>query len=108
MLCAEFGGSISVEAITGFIDNGGNVLVAGSPSLGKSSSCVQITEDRQLLKWDVLACCQPCCWQEYLLSYITFQQYLIYSMQTLSMCHTLRQEHNVLRFNWTGAASSIP
>ncbi|XP_055523813.1 dolichyl-diphosphooligosaccharide--protein glycosyltransferase 48 kDa subunit [Wyeomyia smithii] len=30
----EFGGSLSVEAITEFIDNGGNVLVAGSSSAG--------------------------------------------------------------------------
>lgn len=30
----EFGGSLSVEAITEFIDNGGNVLAAGSSSAG--------------------------------------------------------------------------
>ncbi|XP_058828706.1 dolichyl-diphosphooligosaccharide--protein glycosyltransferase 48 kDa subunit [Topomyia yanbarensis] len=30
----EFGGSLSVEAITDFVDNGGNVLVAGSSSAG--------------------------------------------------------------------------
>lgn len=30
----EFGGSLSVEAITDFVDNGGNVLVAGSSSSG--------------------------------------------------------------------------
>uniref|UniRef100_A0A8W7Q017 Dolichyl-diphosphooligosaccharide--protein glycosyltransferase 48 kDa subunit n=1 Tax=Anopheles coluzzii TaxID=1518534 RepID=A0A8W7Q017_ANOCL len=30
----EFGGSLSVEAITEFIDNGGNVLVAGSTASG--------------------------------------------------------------------------
>ncbi|KFB48605.1 AGAP006383-PA-like protein [Anopheles sinensis] len=30
----EFGGSLSVEAITEFIDNGGNVLVAGSTTSG--------------------------------------------------------------------------
>ena len=30
----EFGGSLSVAAITDFIDNGGNLLVAGSTSLG--------------------------------------------------------------------------
>lgn len=30
----EFGGSLSVEGITEFIDNGGNVLVAGSSSIG--------------------------------------------------------------------------
>eukprot|EP00117_Sycon_ciliatum_P048129 scpid17315/ scgid34304/ Dolichyl-diphosphooligosaccharide--protein glycosyltransferase 48 kDa subunit len=29
----EFGGSVDISAITNFIDNGGNVLVAGSPSL---------------------------------------------------------------------------
>lgn len=30
----EFGGSLSVEAITDFVDNGGNVLVAGSSNSG--------------------------------------------------------------------------
>ncbi|KAG1714253.1 Dolichyl-diphosphooligosaccharide--protein glycosyltransferase subunit [Nymphon striatum] len=30
----EFGGSVNVEAITNFIDNGGNVLVAGSSNVG--------------------------------------------------------------------------
>ncbi|XP_055607583.1 dolichyl-diphosphooligosaccharide--protein glycosyltransferase 48 kDa subunit [Uranotaenia lowii] len=30
----EFGGSLSVETITDFVDNGGNVLVAGSSSAG--------------------------------------------------------------------------
>lgn len=30
----EFGGSIDVAAITDFIDNGGNVLVAGSSAVG--------------------------------------------------------------------------
>jgi oligosaccharyltransferase complex subunit beta len=32
----EFGGSISVEAITQFIDDGGNVIVAGSPTSGEA------------------------------------------------------------------------
>ena len=31
---AEFGGSVDVEAITNFIDNGGNVLVAASSAIG--------------------------------------------------------------------------
>jgi len=31
----EFGGSLSVKVITEFIDNGGNVLVAGSSSVGR-------------------------------------------------------------------------
>ena len=31
----EFGGSLDVAAITTFIDNGGNVLVAGSSAVGK-------------------------------------------------------------------------
>lgn len=31
----EFGGSIDVAAITSFVDNGGNVLVAGSSSIGQ-------------------------------------------------------------------------
>ena len=31
---SEFGGSIDVEAITNFIDNGGNVLVAASSAVG--------------------------------------------------------------------------
>ena len=30
----EFGGSVDVEAITNFIDNGGNVLVAASSAIG--------------------------------------------------------------------------
>ena len=30
----EFGGDLSPEAIAEFVDNGGNVLVAGSPSAG--------------------------------------------------------------------------
>lgn len=34
-LFAEFGGSIDVQAITNFVDNGGNVLVAGSSNVGK-------------------------------------------------------------------------
>ena len=33
-LISEFGGSIDVAAITNFIDNGGNVLVAGSSAVG--------------------------------------------------------------------------
>lgn len=32
----EFGGTLSVEVITDFVDNGGNVLVAGSSSAGDS------------------------------------------------------------------------
>ena len=32
----EFGGSVDVAAITNFIDNGGNVLIAASSSIGKS------------------------------------------------------------------------
>jgi len=31
----EFGGSIDVAAITGFVDNGGNVLVTGSSAIGQ-------------------------------------------------------------------------
>ena len=34
-LILEFGGSLNVRAITDFIDGGGNVLVAASPSIGK-------------------------------------------------------------------------
>ena len=30
----EFGGSLSVEGVTEFIDNGGNVLIAGSSNTG--------------------------------------------------------------------------
>ncbi|KAL5104657.1 Dolichyl-diphosphooligosaccharide--protein glycosyltransferase 48 kDa subunit [Taenia crassiceps] len=32
----EFGGYISVKALTDFVDNGGNVLVAGGPDLGEA------------------------------------------------------------------------
>lgn len=34
---AEFGGSVDIAAITNFIDNGGNVLVAASSSIGNLS-----------------------------------------------------------------------
>jgi hypothetical protein len=30
----EFGGSLSVEGVTEFIDNGGNVLIAGNSNTG--------------------------------------------------------------------------
>ncbi|RCN28480.1 hypothetical protein ANCCAN_25780 [Ancylostoma caninum] len=32
----EFGGSISVEEITRFVDEGGNLLVTGGPNLGQA------------------------------------------------------------------------
>ncbi|KAL5969885.1 Dolichyl-diphosphooligosaccharide--protein glycosyltransferase 48 kDa subunit [Taenia solium] len=32
----EFGGYVSVKALTDFVDNGGNVLVAGGPELGEA------------------------------------------------------------------------
>jgi len=36
-VCAvEFGGSVDVAAITGFIDGGGNVLVAASSDIGEA------------------------------------------------------------------------
>lgn len=34
LICSEFGGSVSVSSIADFIDNGGNVLVATSSSVG--------------------------------------------------------------------------
>ncbi len=34
MNVVEFGGYVNVEALTEFVDNGGNVLVAGSSDLG--------------------------------------------------------------------------
>ncbi len=34
-VCVDFGGSIDIQAITNFIDGGGNVLVAASSSIGK-------------------------------------------------------------------------
>lgn len=33
-MITEFGGSMTVEAITSFIDGGGNVLVAASSNVG--------------------------------------------------------------------------
>jgi oligosaccharyltransferase complex subunit beta len=35
MLCAEFGGRLDAEALTQFVDAGGNVLVAGSNIIGR-------------------------------------------------------------------------
>lgn len=34
MIVSEFGGSVDVQAITNFIDGGGNVLVAASSNIG--------------------------------------------------------------------------
>jgi oligosaccharyltransferase complex subunit beta len=37
VVCEEFGGDIDVDAITNFIDGGGNVLVATNSDIGRLS-----------------------------------------------------------------------
>jgi hypothetical protein len=36
VIAAEFGGTVDVQAITNFIDGGGNVLVAASSNIGEA------------------------------------------------------------------------
>ena len=64
----EFGGSLSVEEIISFVDNGGNVLVAGNSqvreqlhgimfvinqSINHSSSCGRVQSLKNTCQWDI-------------------------------------------------------
>ena len=79
VLVVEFGGSVDVQAITSFVDGGGNVLVAASSNIGEAirdlaSECgVEFDDEKTAvidhLNYDVSDSGRVCCF--YLLLFLT-------------------------------------